>query len=770
MWGIRPRTAFRRTVCTRLKMLGKILKLLGGDKSSAEASHCAAPVSGFDNVDLIIADGNRAEAAGDPLRACEHYRKAVEIAPQSAKAHLNLGIGLEAIGNIEQARKSYETALRIDPADIYANYNLGRQFFSQNALADAEPLLRRAIDGNRDFVDARVVLARLLENKDDLAGAAAELEQALRVRPDYFGALSNYADLLMKLRRRDDAVSVLRRAVAVERRNFDVNFKLAYLLAEMGESAEAQRLAQQALRSNPDSLETRALLVNLYMARGDLANAAVEAEAALKLRPDWLDLLFDYGLILKRLARVEEAAAVFRRAIAIDATYVRAYQMLGAVLISQCRIQDALDVFNDGRKHCSDAFDLESPEMFALNCKDDISIDDLFARHADFGKRLEQLYPARFEPFENDRNPNRRLRIGYVSGDFQNHVVPLFLLPLLEERDRSAFEVVCYSTGDTADKVTAQLRGLADVWRDVARMPANAVVDMIHQDRIDILVDLAGHSGTPNLRVFAQRPAPVQATWVGYLNTTGLTRIQYRISDNHCDPPGLTDRYHTEKLVRLPHSQWCYRPFVEVECEREAPFEHNGYITFGSFNQTVKITPVVRKLWGEILTQVPDSRFVVVGIVDDHAREDLYVDMEQAGVGRERIEMLPYVPIEEYYRSFGRVDIALDTMPFSGGTTTCDALWMGTPVVTAPGVRSWSRSAASILTTLGLQDWIAASQEDYVRRAVQFARNPSTIAELRKSLRSKMLGSPLTDKRLFTRDMEEAFRRMWQSWCSQTGG
>lgn len=753
-------------------MLGKFLKRFGADKSSAAAPQSVPSPSGFENADLLIADGNRAEETGDLLRACEHYRSAVASAPQYARAHLNLGIGLEAIGNLDQALKSYETALRIDPADVYANYNLGRQFFSRNDLMEAEPLLRRAVGGNPDFADARIVLSRLLENKGDLGGAAAELEHALRINPDYFGALVNYADLLMKLGRRDEAIVALRKAVILEPRNFDVNYKLAYLLVEAGTTAEAERPAQQAARSNPGSLDARALLVNIYLAQGSLANAAVEAEAALKLRPDWLDLLFDYGLILKRMARVEEAAAAFRRAIEIDATYARAYQMLGAVLISQCRIQDALDVFTAGRKHCSDAdgFDLESPELFALNCKDDISIDDLFARHADFGRRLEEFYPARFEPLRNDRDSERRLRIGYISGDFQHHVVPQFLTPLIEERDRASFEVVCYATGDTVDKATERLRGIADVWRDAARKPANEVADMIHQDQIDILVDLAGHSGVPNLRVFAQRPAPVQATWVGYLNTTGLTRIQYRISDNQSDPPGLTDRYHTEKLVRLPHSQWCYRPFVEVDCEADAPFERNGYVTFGSFNQTVKITPLVRGLWGEILTQASDSRLVVVGVVDDRAREDLYRDLENAGVDRGRIKMLPYVALEDYYRWFGRVDISLDTMPFSGGTTSCDALWMGTPVVTAPGSRSWSRSAASILTTLGLQDWIASSPEDYVRRAVQFAQSPSTIAGLRRSLRSKMLGSPLMDRQLFTRDMEAAFRQMWRSWCGQNGG
>lgn len=751
-------------------MLGKILKLFGDNRPKAAATPAAVPVTGFKDADLLIAEGNHAEQAGKFLDACERYREAVRIAPQYARAHLNLGIGLEAIGNLEQACKSYETALSLDPADVYANYNLGRQLFSRNAFAEAEPLLRRAIEGNADFADARVVLSRLLENKGDLGGAAAELEQTLRVRPDYFGALWNYADLLIKLQRPEDAMAALRRALVAQPRNFDANYKLAFLLIKSGKSAEAEPLLQQALRTNPDSVDAHALLANLYLARGDLSDAAAQAQAALKLRPDWLDLLFDYGLILKRLARPVEAETIFRRALELDPTYVRAYQMLGAVLITQCRIQDALDVFSAGRQHCNDAFDLESPEMFALNCKDDISIDELFARHVDFGKRLEQLYPARFEPFDHVRDPNRRLRIGYVSGDFQYHVVPLFLMPLLEERDRSAFEVYCYSTGDTADSMTDQLRAGADVWRAMERIPANDVADQIYRDRIDILVDLAGHSGVPNLRVFAQRPAPVQATWVGYLNTTGLSRIQYRISDDHCDPPGLTDRYHTEKLFRLPHSQWCYRPFVEVDCEPETAFARTGHVTFGSFNQTVKITPAMRRLWGEILMQVPDSRFLLVGVVDDRAREELFRDLEQTGVDRHRITMLPYIPIEKYYRSFGQVDIALDTTPFSGGTTTCDALWMGTPVITMPGVRSWSRSAASILTTLGLPDWIAQSPSDYVSRAVQFARNPATIAGLRASLRARMKASALMDKRVFTRDMEDAYRRMWQSWCSQSGG
>jgi predicted O-linked N-acetylglucosamine transferase (SPINDLY family) len=724
-------------------MLGKILKRFSGDKSAAAAAQTAPPVTGLEGADLLIADGHHAEQAGDLLRACECYRKAVELAPRHASAHLNLGIGLEAIGNIEQACKSYEAALGIDPADVYANYNLGRQLFSRNALAAAEPLLRRAIDGSPDFADARVVLSRLKTRATSTARQPNLKARCAFARTTSAPcATTRICSLNCTVR-----ATPLPHCAAQWRHSRAISMRTTRSRpCSSNWNSLPKRNNFSSSAAHLPGLSTCVLAGQSLLSRAD-RKATAEAEAALKLRPDWLDLLFDYGLILKRMARQTEAEAVFRRAIEIDRTYVRAYQMLGAVLVSQGRIQDALDIFGEGRKHCADTFDLESPEMFALNCKDDVSIDDLFARHVDFGNRLEQRHPARFASFENLPDPNRRLRIGFVSGDFQVHVVPLFLMPVLEERDRSAIEVYCYSTGDTADKFTERLRNLADVWRTTSRMPPDEIADLIHRDRIDILVDLAGHSGTPNLRIFALRPAPIQATWVGYLNTTGLSRIQYRISDNHSDPPGLTDRYHTEQLFRLPHSQWCYRPFVEIDYEHEAPVERNGYVTFGSFNQTVKITPAVRKLWGEILTQVPDSRLVVVGVVDDRAREDFHRDLESAGVSRDRITMVPYIPIEEYYRWFGRVDITLDTMPFSGGTTTCDALWMGAPVITCPGVRSWSRSAASILTTLGLTDWIAESPQDYVRRAVQLARNPARIAESRKSLRSRMIASPLMTSR-----------------------
>jgi predicted O-linked N-acetylglucosamine transferase (SPINDLY family) len=259
----------------------------------------------------------------------------------------------------------------------------------------------------------------------------------------------------------------------------------------------------------------------------------------------------------------------------------------------------------------------------------------------------------------------------------------------------------------------------------------------------------------------------VQATWLGYLNSTGLTRIDYRISDNVCDPPGLTERFHTETLIRLPHTQWCYRPFAEVDAQSEAPIQKNGFVTFGSFNQTAKISPAVRKIWAEILNALPESRLRIVGVVNEQAREDLYASFAAAGVERARITMVSYVAPEQYFAQYGQVDIALDTTPFSGGTTTCDAVLMGVPVITAPGLRSWSRSAASVLTIVGLSNWVATSEDDYVKRAIRFAGEIATLAELRRTLPARVLASSLMDAKLFAEDMQDAWRKMWHSWCAR---
>ena len=257
----------------------------------------------------------------------------------------------------------------------------------------------------------------------------------------------------------------------------------------------------------------------------------------------------------------------------------------------------------------------------------------------------------------------------------------------------------------------------------------------------------------------------MQAAWLGYLNTTGLTRIAYRVTDAVSDPPGA-ERVHTETLVRLPHSQWCYRPFVHAPAAAAPPCLRERRVTFGSFTQIAKLSAATLALWGKILRQLPEARLTVLGVAPGRASDEVLRRLGAVGIAASRVTLVAFAPLREYYDCFARVDIALDSTPYSGGTTTCDALWMGVPVVTLPGSRPPSRSAASILTTVGLTDWIASGPDAYVQRAVDAARNPALLAELRSTLRSRMQASPLMDEARFTKDLEQVYRQMWRAWCA----
>jgi predicted O-linked N-acetylglucosamine transferase (SPINDLY family) len=619
-------------------------------------------------ADRLIAEGNRAESAGNLARARDLYGAAVAAAPRYARAHLNLGIALEAEGRLDGAAESYEAALVLEPGEPYASYNLGKLLAARGIADRAEQLLRSALSAKPEFPEALVALANLCESGDRLPEALAALETAVKQRPAYAGAWYNRA------------------------------------------------------------------------------------------------------LLLQRLGRLDEAEDALRRVLGIDPKFPLVHHSLGNLLRSQGRIGEAIERFGTARKLDPASFDVESAELHTLIYSDELAADELAGRHRAFGARLEAHYPERFAPFHNAPDPDRRLRIGCVSSNLSMHPVALFLLPLLEHRDRAAYEIHCYSTGRTQDPVTARIRERCDGWREAAFLSDDRLAETVNGDGIDILIDLTGHAGLSRLAVFAQRPAPVAAGWLGYLGTTGLTRVQYRLCDSYSDPPGLTESLHTETLVRLPHSQWCYRPFLSVDAAPEPPLRRNGFVTFGSFNHVSKLSASTLALWRRILDETPGSRLVVVGVPEGRASERLRRDFHEAGISASRLSLVPRVPLDEYFRRFDDVDIALDTAPCSGGTTTCDTLWMGVPVVTLPGPASASRSAASLLSTLGLTEWIAATPGEYVRIASAAAREPAVLAGLRGSLRERMRSSPLMNERGFARDFEGACRRMWRDWCESSTG
>jgi predicted O-linked N-acetylglucosamine transferase (SPINDLY family) len=617
-----------------------------------------------DAAERLIAEGNAAENEGRVAEACEHYREAVRVAPLNAKAHLNLGIGLEASGRLDEAAANYETALRLDPSNPYVHYNLGKLLFTRGSMEQATCHLLSALDQRPAFPEACIVLASVLDAQRDFAGAAQWLERALEHAPGLAGGWHNY------------------------------------------------------------------------------------------------------GLALVKLDRLGEAEAAARRAIQLDEAFLPAYRLLADVLRNDGRHEEAAEVYGKACSLAGGGLEYEQARLHALNHSDHIGEAVLFEQHKAVGARLEAAHPPRFGPFANQRDPERRLRIGYVSRDFRQHPVAWFLMPVLEKHDRSRFEVHCYSRGEVADDMTAQARARADHWHDASRLSHQQAADLVHRHGIDVLIDLLGHCLDSDLALFAQRPAPVQASWLGYLNTTGLTQIEYRITDSVSDPRDLADRLHTETLVRLPDTQWCYRPWTAREHGATAPFQRNGFVTFGSFNHMLKLSRSVRDLWKAILKQVPDARLVLLGVPTGPARDALVREFLDAGISVSRLTAVAPLPLNEYLAWFDSVDIALDPFPYSGGTTTCDTLWMGVPVLTLPGARSASRSAASILSCLGLSEWIARSPEEYVGLAVRYARQPEHFQGLRASLRLKMKGSPLMDEGRFVRELEASYRGMWRAWCA----
>lgn len=487
-------------------------------------------------------------------------------------------------------------------------------------------------------------------------------------------------------------------------------------------------------------------------ARKDYAGAVHALEAALRLQPDWIDAWHNLGTMLAQLGRLAEAESAFRRVLHADPGRRVIYRLLGNVLQRQGRIAELLQVLSVARRSFPDDFELESFELVALLFDDSASGAQLLDRHRAYGARLEQATPVL--PPAAPADPRRPLRVGFVSGDLCVHPVAQFLRPVLAFRDRALVETYCYSVGASVDFLTREIATLADRWRDAAQLDDAQLAQAIRADGIDVLVDLSGHLGISRLPVFARQPTPVQLAWLGYLHSTGLTRIGYRIVDARSDPAETADALHTEKLVRLPHSQWCYRPLVETG----PPVEPGPTITFGAFNQVSKVSPATRRLWIEVLRAVPGARLACVGIPAGPASDRLRTDFAAGGIDPARLDIAPHVPVAEYFARLRCVTAALDTTPYSGGTTTFDALWMGVPVITLLGERSVSRSAASILQAVGMDDWVARNTQEYVGLALRAARSPHLIATLRTSLRGRLSASPLTDEPRFAQDFTRLVR------------
>jgi len=391
------------------------------------------------------------------------------------------------------------------------------------------------------------------------------------------------------------------------------------------------------------------------------------------------------------------------------------------------------------------------------------------ARLAEEHRRWHEIFArplaAGIRPHENERAPQRRLRVGYVSPDFREHPVGRFLLPLLEEHDREQFEVTCYSSTRTADATTARCRAAATRWQEIGALSDAQAAALVRQDGIDVLVDLTMHMEDGRPLLFARQPAPVQVTYLAYVGTTGLPTIHCRLTDPCLDPAPEMLRNYTEESVLLPETYWCYQPLRTTPEVTPLPAARNAGVTFGSLNNFCKVSELTLDAWAAILRAVPESRLLLHARPGSH-RQRVIDFLAQRGIAAQRVAFDAGRPLDEYLQLYQQIDVALDPFPYGGGTTTCDALWMGCPVVSLAGPTAVGRGGVSILSNIGLAELVAQDVEQYVRIAVECARDLPRLSYLRETLRPRMQQSPLMDAPRFARHVEAAYRDMWRRWCS----
>ena len=590
---------------------------------------------------------------------------------------------------------------------------------------------------SRASADDLIACGNDREDRDDVETALGFYRRALAVDPSYARAHLNIGNALRKLDRPTDAVAAFRDALQCTPDYFQARFNLGSLLASRGEFEAAETELREALRLEPELAEATVVLADVLEATQRPQDAETALVRALHLRPNLGGAALNLGHLLLRMNRLEEAESWILRARNLDPAVAR----------------DALSSY-----------------CFSMNLRGDLQPRDIFDAHVRIGAAIANATGPAFTTFLNTRQPERRLRLGYVSGDLKQHPVGLFMRPVLTLHDRSKYEVHCYFNSEKADHATHVLRQSSDDWHDIEGLADADAASLIRSHHIDILIDLSGHTDNTRLPVFAQRAAPVQATWLGYLNTTGLQTMDYRICDGHAERNGIADRLHTEQLYRLPDSQWCYAPWFDVKSIGVPHSDRPKALVFGSFNQLQKIGDASLDIWCSVLRALPEAELLVIDVSEERSRRTLLDKFAQRSIVPERVTLRGRMDILEYFGTIGNVDIALDPYPYNGATTTLDTLWMGTPMVALEGDRGVARGGYSILRSLGLDELIAgATPEEYVDVNVRLAHDGIWRKALRASLRARMEASPLMDTSKFVAALEAGYRQMWRNWCSTEG-
>jgi predicted O-linked N-acetylglucosamine transferase (SPINDLY family) len=668
---------------------------------------------------------------GDLETAVNYFRQALAIHPDDADTQRHLGIALENQGDLSGAIAHYQQALSLDPTLPATHNNLGNIFNVQGDIPRAIEGYQKALVLDPSFYKARYNLGLILEEQGQTEAAIECYQQVVTLKPNLAIAHLSLGVALLTQGNVMEASNALRMSLALEPKSYKALFHLGRVREAQGDVLAAIAHYQQVVAFQPDFAPAYNNLGMLLSNQYQLTEAATALQTALDLKPDFAEAYNNLGLVRQKQGLLKEAAQCFRKASDLAPDLKIAHSNLLFSLL----------------------YDADSTPEFVLSEA---------LRWASSPPAI--MYPA----YKNAADLQRRLRVGYVSPDFRSHSVAYFIEPILAHHDRSQFEVFAYAQVPLPDAVTQRLRGLTEHWRSIVGLSDQAVVEQVQADGIDILVDLAGHTGNHRLSVFEYKPAPVQITYLGYPGTTGLTQMDYRLTDAWADPIEEGDRGYTEQLIRLPYGFLCYQPDQNAPEVSELPARQKGYVTLGSFNNLAKMTPDVVACWASILKAVPMARLLLKNhsFTDAQTQKSYLQAFIAQGIDPQRIQLVGYVEPQDHLVFYHHLDLGLDTFPYNGTTTTCEAVWMGVPVITLAGQSHAGRVGVSLLSAVGLTDLIAENPENYVVKAAKLANDLEQLSNLRTSLRQWMVASRLCNAPRFVRELEDSYRQLWQGWCS----
>jgi protein O-GlcNAc transferase len=727
----------------------------------------------------LIDKGNAIEEQGGQLdEAMRCYDAAVGLAPDFARAHMNRGNILLARGASKEALSAYGRALEIDPNYAAAHYNAGNAYARLNHHDAACSAYEKAVELDPKFTDAHVALGCTLEELGQVDKAAASYRKALEIAPNYAEVHCNLGRTLLAPGRQEEAIASFQRATELQPNNAEVLLILGTAQKARGYLEAAQTSLMKAHEASPDNIEILLHLGDTCLELEQAGHALACYRKVVEIDSKNAVAHNNMGNVYFSLGQFFEAEASYRRAVELQPDFSAAHGNLGCVMKDIGQPLESLQSLRRAIEIAPDDCTVRSNLLFIGHLMEDKSPTELFKEAKAFGKiAAQKAKPA--TSWNSTPNSARRLRVGFVSGDLQFHPVGFFIegvLHALKSRNSGELEIFAYANNARVDPATLRIKNHCDHWREIFGRMDNEIAEMIQQDGIDILIDLSGHTARNRLPVFAWKPAPIQVTWLGYFASTGLEAIDYLIADPWT-LPGSEEIYFTETIWRLPETRLCFTPPDVNVVIRSLPALSEQTITFGCFNNLNKMNDKVVATWARVLSEVPNSRLFLkarqlyqsASSSSSPVREAVIKQFADYGIESSRLVLEGPDVRENYFAAYNRVDIALDPFPYTGGTTTAEALWMGVPVLTLAGKDFLARQGVGLLMNAGLNDWVANDLDDYVARAVAHSKDIDKLSVLRSRLREQVLASPVFDASRFAMHFEAALRGMWQKWCSGNG-